>query len=106
MAEPPHRKRFQVHLSTAVVLMFVGAGVVWLNLTWQDDMVGGVYKMEVYPWETDYGWPLNAYEYVLGVKRLDLITTTIDVLIALILLWAVWSLCEWQIRHGAARKEG
>ena len=30
--EPPRRKRFQIHLSTAIVLMFVAGGMLWANL--------------------------------------------------------------------------
>ncbi len=31
MTEPPRRKRFQIHLSTAIVLMFVAGGLLWAN---------------------------------------------------------------------------
>jgi hypothetical protein len=31
MPQPPRRKRFQIHLSTAVVLMFVAGGIIWAN---------------------------------------------------------------------------
>jgi len=31
--ETPRRRRFQIHLSTAVVLMFVAGGVLWLNFS-------------------------------------------------------------------------
>jgi hypothetical protein len=32
MTEPPRRKRFQIHLSTAIVLMFVAGGSIWANV--------------------------------------------------------------------------
>ncbi len=32
MTEPPRRKRFQFHLSTAIVMMFVAGGLSWANL--------------------------------------------------------------------------
>ncbi|HLX63443.1 MAG TPA: hypothetical protein VKX17_19385 [Planctomycetota bacterium] len=32
MAEPPRRWRFQIHLSTAIVLMFVAGGLLFVNL--------------------------------------------------------------------------
>src|SRR6476660_9027182 len=32
MPTPPPRKRFQIHLSTAVVMMFVAAGLIWANI--------------------------------------------------------------------------
>ena len=33
MPTPPPRKRFQIHLSTAIVMMFVAGGILWANLT-------------------------------------------------------------------------
>lgn len=32
MPESPRRSRFQIHLSTAVVLMFAAGGILWANL--------------------------------------------------------------------------
>ncbi len=32
MTEPPPRKRFQIHLSTAIVMMFVAGALLWLNI--------------------------------------------------------------------------
>ena len=32
MTEPPRRKRFQIHLSTAMVMMFVAGGIIWANV--------------------------------------------------------------------------
>src|SRR5580765_8505531 len=32
MAEAPPRKRFQIHLSTAIVLMFVAGALIWANI--------------------------------------------------------------------------
>ncbi|HLX61854.1 MAG TPA: hypothetical protein VKX17_11275 [Planctomycetota bacterium] len=31
MNSPPRRARFQIHLSTAIVLMFVAGGLMWIN---------------------------------------------------------------------------
>ncbi|HLX59657.1 MAG TPA: hypothetical protein VKX17_00105 [Planctomycetota bacterium] len=31
MPEPPRRARFQIHLSTAIVMMFVAGGLMWAN---------------------------------------------------------------------------
>ena len=38
MPNPPPRKPFQIHLSTAIVLMFVASGLMWANVT---ERVGG-----------------------------------------------------------------
>ena len=32
MREPPRRKRFQIHLSTAVVMMIAAGGLIWANV--------------------------------------------------------------------------
>src|SRR5437868_13219387 len=32
MPTPPPRKRFQFHLSTAIVMMFVAGGLIWANV--------------------------------------------------------------------------
>src|SRR5438477_160602 len=32
MTEPPPRNRFQIHLSTAIVMMFVAGGLIWANV--------------------------------------------------------------------------
>ncbi|HLX60085.1 MAG TPA: hypothetical protein VKX17_02265 [Planctomycetota bacterium] len=32
MATPPRRGRFQIHLSTAIVMMFVAGGIIWANV--------------------------------------------------------------------------
>src|SRR5438874_1770002 len=33
MPDSPHRSRFQIHLSTAIVLMFVAGGLIWANVS-------------------------------------------------------------------------
>ena len=32
MTEPPRRKRFQIHLSTALIMMFGAGGIIWANV--------------------------------------------------------------------------
>jgi|SRR5579862_1564436 len=42
MTSPPRRARFQIHLSTAIVLMFVAGGLIWANVSlWHEDFVLG-----------------------------------------------------------------
>src|SRR5689334_11537731 len=36
MPLPPRRARFQIHLSTAIVLMFVAGGLIWANVAFQE----------------------------------------------------------------------
>src|SRR5947207_2506379 len=53
MPTPPPRKRFQIHLSTAIVMMFVAGGLMWANtrdsgpMTTQNGAQHGA-----------YGWPM------------------------------------------------
>ena len=53
---PPRRVRFQVHLSTAIVLMFAAGGLMWAN------MCDATMVMEIICQMTmrAYGWPLTA----------------------------------------------
>ena len=56
MSEAPRRKRFQIHLSTAVVMMIAAGVLIWANVTKsQGD------SFEMLGFETHlYGWPFNA----------------------------------------------
>jgi len=83
MPEPPRRWRFQVHLSTAVLMMFVSGGVIWANVRPRPaEALGEIihaFSFKAYPkgtkseffqsegngiWagsaDNNYGWPLNA----------------------------------------------
>src|SRR5205807_1432561 len=63
MPTPPPRKRFQIHLSTAIVMMFVAGGLMWANRTnrgsYEVDEYVGSDCDEVSFYETSYGWPLT-----------------------------------------------
>jgi hypothetical protein len=120
MTEPPPRKRFQIHLSTAIVMMFVAGALIWANTKWIIIKVGEslVDRTQITPWlevegyntVTLYGWPLPAYAKVYWVggigsyenSKIGYTYVTIDVVIAVIGLTAVWFLCEWLIRRRAA----
>src|SRR5580765_4717151 len=83
MPEPPRRKRFQIHLSTAVVMMFVAGALVWANVLGRKvDREGAAFSNGEFPpgrrmtfsefkkqeewnsWagadQNDYGWPVTA----------------------------------------------
>ncbi len=51
------RVRFQVHLSTAIAIMLVGAGMVWANFSPSIQL--GL-STNLSAWEGRYGWPLTA----------------------------------------------
>jgi len=62
MPHSPPRKRFQVHLSTAIILMFVAGGLIWANVVpaTQTVLRSNSYirtTMEVV--RSEYGWPFT-----------------------------------------------
>ncbi|HLX61906.1 MAG TPA: hypothetical protein VKX17_11540 [Planctomycetota bacterium] len=71
---PPRRARFQIHLSTAIVLMFVAGGLIWANTNrGRAENHNYGHFATVYPRGSDeyttheivvhaYGWPFNALE--------------------------------------------
>ena len=57
MSEKPNRRWFQIHLSTAIVLLFVASGLFWANLrprfvVWVDSL-GSMNVVKRY----EFGWP-------------------------------------------------
>ena len=48
------RRWFQIHLSTAIVLMFVAGVVLWVNLGWQHFLIAEVDGNVYHP----VGWPV------------------------------------------------
>ncbi|HLX61449.1 MAG TPA: hypothetical protein VKX17_09225 [Planctomycetota bacterium] len=83
MPEPPRRARFQIHLSTAIVLMFVAGGLIWANvygrrldgrgMAWTGLSMDRVSEQEFLACEKkyicwagprtyEYGWPLGAMQ--------------------------------------------
>jgi|SRR5579862_335837 len=155
MPEPPRRARFQIHLSTAIVLMFVAGGLIWANVYERGvDVLGEAWTVnlgipsrrpakesEFFATKTfkywsgkklhEHGWPFDAMQngseiLIESDGKMVSITTRhndelikypnllpaewrtgpiiYDALIALLILFAVWFLCEWLIRRRAARK--
>jgi hypothetical protein len=123
MPEPPRHKRFQVHLSTGIVMMFVAGGILWANITPRITRcitVHEKFKNEMECLNLSYGWPREVYfegDFIISdsdkpfrgalnyipiqlAKRLS-----VNVAIALAILFSVWFACEWRIRRRAARKE-
>jgi hypothetical protein len=110
--EPPRRKRFQIHLSTAIVMMFVAGGIIWANRIPRIEKVfnpftGGMMSVEMWC----YGWPIESYgEIVDSTTQLhlrtvgSLMSVAFDLTVAICILLAVYIVCEWLIRLRAARK--
>jgi hypothetical protein len=115
MTEPPSRNCFQIHLSTAIVLMFVAGGLMWTNF--QNGTVhfyyGGKEDHVSY-----YGWPgaellaspSGVGDYVTDdgfISETYLIRgcIVIDCLVGIMILFTTLIFCEWLIRRRVARKE-
>jgi hypothetical protein len=127
--EQPRRSRFQVHLSTAIVLMFVVGGLMWVNATprtivWVDSLGSlNVIRRKMYGWPV--GW-VTRYEYM-GVKahydtnfevtfpvlpiecnssslEIERMQLLLDATLIALLLVVIWHVCEWFIRHRASAK--
>ena len=130
MTEPPRRKRFQFHLSTAIVLMFVAGGLIWANtriarvirngFETKYDTSPGVNDIWIGDVNTIYGWPFQTMQSTYAVieeldgkrsifevpPKRDWCPSAIfsNVLIASVILFIIWFLLEHLIRSRASRK--
>ena len=109
-AMPPRRKRFQIHLSTAMVMMLVAGALIWANITARLGLVEGKKGREWFV--VSYGWPLGAVHRVAFwyedneeyPPRIWVPGVVVDIAVALAILFAVWFFCEWLIRRRATWK--
>jgi hypothetical protein len=121
-AEKPKKRRFwQLHLSTAVLLMFGAGGFLWLNS----------FPHRFYPWADmpenyfyQYGWPtvfytdpepalvmgiplgtaLDRFIREVGQREVSTLHVVVNVLVALPCLASLAFACEWLIRRREGRK--
>jgi hypothetical protein len=105
MTEPPRHKRFQIHLSTAILLMFVVGALIWANVidrrldtSWRNAQGYPRKDPELYN-----GWPLDVLRQF-SDSRVNLLHAAIDIVIGFILLAAIWLICEWLIRRSTMKK--
>src|SRR5437868_1519446 len=113
MGEPQRRRRWQMHLSTAVWMMVAAGGIIWRNTrssVW-------VFVPEVkdnITFKQNYGWPVSAMERYwlrdggqpelhhdfqeLVPKVFSPSGITINFAVALAILFAVWYVSEWWIK--------
>ena len=123
MTESPRPRRFQIHLSTAIVMMFAAGGLIWSNtiatikqeLKFEMDMeqyrearkngyLAHVYR-DILITEISYGWPCVAIIYSeRSGTRATMIYLVFNTCVALTIIFATWFLCEWAIRRGSERK--
>ncbi|MCY3023238.1 MAG: hypothetical protein NTW87_30035 [Planctomycetota bacterium] len=100
-APTANRPWLQFHLSTALVLVFVAAALLWLNI--------GLHEHRL------YGWPFHVFSYdftyldqaadryYLKATQDDWSWLALDVFVAVLLLVAVGAACEHRLRGGKWR---
>jgi len=123
MLEPARRKRFQIHLSTALVMMIAAGILIWANVTseareivardYTYDQEGHAYPIPDPPWRTvrQYGWPLTAL--VLSefhpldhrAHEFAIASVAVDFLVFAVALIVTGLICELWIRIRSAQKE-
>ena len=122
MSDKPKRRLWQIHLSTAIVLMFVAGVLIFLNISphqaeenWgkmEDFVSGGQHITYGFPREcfddeanqmnTYFTRYTNVHGFVLSIWKTN--NLIIDVLFAITIFVAVTIACEWLIRRREARK--
>jgi hypothetical protein len=103
--------RFQIHLSTAIVVMFVAGELLWLNIRKLPDVYPLTesfhYRIHGWPFVTNY-WllTLDSEEATLQPPNgyWDWPHLVVNFFCALIILALVAFVCEWWIRHRHVRK--
>src|SRR6185295_6096720 len=108
MPTPPPRKRYQIHLSTAIVMMFVAGALMWANFARFDTHYSD-------PHCKIYGWPCKfmqvydngfvlIYAFNHSMQPYGMLWTSTDCVVWIGSLYLSWFLPEWLIRRRAARK--
>jgi cytochrome b subunit of formate dehydrogenase len=89
MDEPPKKRRFwQLHLSTAVILMFVAGGI-----------IGALLK---YPYpSTSQSIPIDRWQAVAN----NVVVVSLITIGGILLMLFIAHTCEWHIRYLEDRKE-
>jgi hypothetical protein len=119
MIEPRTKRRFQIHLSTAVILMFVAGGIISLNVRSSSKMTYVEESYQICPTVvknadgtyylvpenrvrhvlvTPHGWPLKAENKTLE-RYWNRTNIAINVIVALAILSLAGFICEWWIRR-------
>ncbi len=113
--KPPRRRSFQIHLSTAIVLMFVSGLLIWANV-----QIGWRYyrAFDNIEWDDiEHGWPSSALEFHSHINNgnpdyeetekhyaFNWTSVFTNAVVAIGIFSAVWWLCEWLIHRRAAGK--
>ncbi|MEI6236505.1 MAG: hypothetical protein WCT04_25900 [Planctomycetota bacterium] len=123
MPPPPPHRHFQIHLSTAIVLMFVAGGLIWANVREKPSVIvenempsSPLRKKRKYTYISYFncrGWPCCVTSNNPLVKlwqpdtevKINYLNAGLDVATAALLLFLVWFILESLIRRRAAQKE-
>jgi hypothetical protein len=110
-----------MHLSTAIILMFVASGLVFLNTYSRYGEPNMALDSEQY-WGTThpvnyaaYGWPTKGIRWIneetgeytiinLHYPMISMRPILINFVVAMVILFGVWLGCEYFIRRREARK--
>jgi len=120
MADQPKRKLFQIHLSTALVLMFVAGGLVWLNvrkvkMDYEEQVNSGAFAtlldnpvdthIRGWPWKYQTYWEVFAWLNTPEWQECDMTGVVTDewhlaynILVALAILAVIGVVVEWAVR--------
>jgi hypothetical protein len=100
------RKGFQIHLSTAIVLMFVAGGLIKMNIGEREvNLVNGVFFFidRIIGEFTGTGWPLLFSCEGPGTSWFSIEALLIDLFIAVLIMVTCTLLIENQIRREAPK---
>jgi hypothetical protein len=118
MPESPQRKRFQIHLSTAIVMMFVAGALIWANV--KPNAIPRLVPKQP-RFRSGFGWPCEAIrktsDFEFTGEGPDItfdfketyypsyLMIAFNLAAALFILFFVAFLCEWLIRRRARGRE-
>jgi len=105
-------RRFRLHLSTAIILMFATGGLMWANtiphgatITAWDPTSQDYYQAPI----VQYGWPFEAHtQYPVfkgqteGFQQINPLAI-LNIGVAFGILYLVWHICEWQIQRSGKK---
>ena len=115
MPVTPRHKRFQIHLSTAIVLMFTAGALMWLNTRphqWKVVLDNTLYYNDSF---STCGWPFSSavtlfqdYRVMRNAPKaifsVGFFSLAFDLAVAILILSIVYFACEWLIRRRTISK--
>ncbi len=111
MSTTPKRRFWQIHLSTALILMLTASALLWANLiphTYDGKPDPDYISGKIYGWPVDAAWRITLYldwgrpdpdPFRLHLQRDTFEGVAIDAAVAILILAALTVTCEWRIRR-------